>query len=235
MTRRMPPDLGDDTGKPVKFLEIYNNLIRHIEQMGDDLTRNYNLCRSIMEARYWGMEESGIQEALRRGRSKVKQSEWHMIEALTPGGASLLMEFFAHRPDVMEAEISRILLRRGGRLMPPGAERPKFERQGLISIWHTKIAQEEIEKLPILQVRRDEGTWLITVAPEEYWGILERLTARRVRVDSAHVDWVPKPDAQVALDERHRKRYARLMDDLRKAMKRTRLLLVIRSNARRES
>jgi YebC/PmpR family DNA-binding regulatory protein len=206
--------------------KAFSKLAREIEvaaREGKDPEMNAKLRVAIEKAKAARLPSENIERAIKRGAGEIpsKKLEAVLYEAYGPGSIAVIIEGITDNKNRTLNEVKQVLNQNQGKLVDEGAVKWMFERKGTIVV-DSKLQNEDLKNKEILEMAAIEAG-----AEDIYWhGVLldiytkiddldkvkRNLEARRVKIESTSLDWVPKE--MVDLDEKTKESCQKLFEAL---------------------
>lgn len=210
-----------------KRSNIFSKLSRQIsvaaKEKGGDPETNLSLRIAIEKSKEFNLPKENIERAIKRGTGELEgeKLEEILFEALGPGGVSIIIEGISDNKNRAMGEIKQILSQNNGKLAGPGAVKWMFERKGLI-IADFKSQIEELkdkEKLELKAIESEASDiyWEndilnIYTKPEELELVKKNLEEKKVKVDSAGLEWSAKE--MIELSDKEKDSCQKLFEEL---------------------
>jgi YebC/PmpR family DNA-binding regulatory protein len=137
-------------------------------------------------------------------------------EAYAPGGVALLIECVTDNANRSVAAIRHILERNGGNLGASGSVAWQFERKGQIYVNAARHSEDALLEAALNagadDVKREDGSFLITTEAADFHQVQEGLRAAGIAVEEAELAMVAKNEVEVG--GREAERLLKLLDAL---------------------
>ena len=206
--------------------QIFSKMARLISvatrEGGADPGINSKLRLVIEMAKKWNMPKDNIERAIKKGTGELTGEKLEEItfEAYGPGGIAIIIEGITDNKNRALGEIKQILSQNNGKLVEEGSVKWLFERRGCIliniKIQKSKFKNDELEMLAI-EAGAENLYWHddvldVYTKPETLEEAKRNLEAKRVKIESASLDWVAKEE--VTLDEKTKEACQKLCEAL---------------------
>src|SRR5213083_2878743 len=183
---------------------LFTKLIREItiaaKQGGGDPAGNARLRTAIDAAKAENMPLDNIERAVKKGTGELEGVTYDEVtyEAYGPGGAALLIE----------ATTDNAFQRHGGNLGATNSVAWMFDRKAQITVDATRADEDTVMEAALDagadDMARDGDVFLITGPAGQLHQITERLTAKKIAVETAELARIPKSTVKVdAKDAKH--------------------------------
>lgn len=184
-----------------KRAKVFSKLSRLItlaaREKGGDPEKNSDLKAAIEKARSFNMPQENIERAIKRGTGEIEggKLENFLIEALGPGGISVLIEVVTDNKNRSLSEIRKIIEECGGKMVS-GSVIWKFQKMGKIEGKPIK-EKEEVELLAIESgvedIKERNGFLLIYTLPEKLSEVKEKIK-EFFEIENFSIEFVPKEE-----------------------------------------
>lgn len=185
---------------------------------GGDPDANPRLRLAISDARSARMPNDTIQRAIKKGTGDLKGNaiEEILYEGYGPAGVAVMCDALTDNRNRTAPELRKIFDTYGGNLGATGCVAWNFDRRGVFSIAVDQTTEETLMEIALEagadDVQREEDSFTVMCAPENYSDLQEALEAAGIEVESSTVTQVPKDTVDVTGDDA--KKLLRLMEAL---------------------
>lgn len=193
----------------VKRGQLFSKLGRAIAvaaRHGADPATNFRLRMAIDAAREGSMPKDTIDRAIARasGTDGAVAIEEVLYEGFGPGGAAVVVEGTSDNKNRTSANIRHLFDKHGGNLGASGSVLWMFERQGVLRVARPTTGVDELV-LDLIDrgardVRDEDGGLTIIVEPDILEAMKKELESRKIAVDYATIEFVPKDRLALADD-----------------------------------
>lgn len=198
--------------------QIFSKMARLIwiavRQGGPNPETNSKLRMAIELARSYNLPNENIERAIKRASGELPGEKLEEItfEAYGPGGITLIIEGITDNKNRALAEIRNVLNQYNGKLVGEGGVKWMYERKGCITI-DPKSQNEDLkskEKLELIAIEagaedifwHEDGTLDIYVKIEDLEKVKKNLEEKKIKIESATLDWKPKELIDLGKKER---------------------------------
>ena len=195
------------------FSKISRAISIAVKEKGSDPDTNSGLRLAIEQAKKANMPSDTIKRAVQKGTGELigETLEEFVFEAYGPGGIAIIIEGITDNKNRTLGEIKQILTQNNSKLSNEGSVRWLFERKGCL-ILDYKAQPEELKnkeqlELNIIEAGADDIHWhneLLDVytKPEDWEKVKKELENRKIKVESASLDWVAKEEVALPEDKK---------------------------------
>lgn len=199
--------------------QIFTKLVRAIAiaaREGPDPETNNKLKMAVERARAFNVPKDNIERAIKREGSE--NIEEFSLDAIGPGGVSLIIEGATDNKNRTLSEIKHIVEKAGGKVVQDGAVKWNFKRKGLLNV-EKPNDQEGAEEFMLKLISAgaqdilttDKEYELIT-EPEELNYVSKSLRENNIAVEDAMLGWTATQ--KVELSENDKKELKNLVKSL---------------------
>lgn len=184
-----------------KRAKIFSKLSRLItlaaREKGGDPEKNSDLKAAIEKAKSFNMPQENIERAIKRGTGELEGAKLEslIIEALGPGGVSILIELVTDNKNRSLTEIRKIIEESGGKMVS-GSVAWKFKKMGKIE-GKPKKDKEEVELLAIESgaedIKEKDDFLIIYTLPEKLSELKEKIK-EAFSIENFSIEFVPKEE-----------------------------------------
>ncbi|MFH0852225.1 MAG: YebC/PmpR family DNA-binding transcriptional regulator [bacterium] len=212
----------NDVKKGKLFSKFSNQITIAARQKGGDTSANPQLKMITEKARSFNMPNENIERAIKKGTGELEGAkiEELTIEAYGPAGVALIIEAITDNKNRTVSEIKYFLSQHGGKMAETGGVNYLFERKGVIQINFpdNQIPKDDLELLVIDCGAQDlrwqnEEEFDVYTKPEELEKVKRALEAKKVKAESAELNWVAKTEIEIT-DEKLRQTLEKLFEAL---------------------
>src|SRR5688572_18204081 len=207
-----------DARRGARFTKLIREITIAAKQGGGDPAGNARLRTAIEAAKAENMPLENIDRAIKKGTGELAGVEYAEVtyEGYGPGGAAIFIEATTDNANRTVAEIRHIFARHGGNLGAANSVAWMFDRKGQITV-DAASADEDATMEAALEAGaedmvREGDVFLITGPVNQLHAITERLKARKIPLQSAEIEMIPKRTVKV--DGRDAKQLLELMEAL---------------------
>ena len=201
---------------------LFTKLIREItiaaKQGGGDPAGNARLRTAIDAAKAENMPLDNIERAVKKGTGELEGVTYEEVtyEGYGPGGTAIFIEATTDNANRTVAEIRNLFQRHGGNLGAAHSVAWMFDRKAQITVDATRADEDAAMEAALDagadDMVRDGDVFLITGPVHQLHQISERLTARKIPVQTAEIAMLPK--STVKVDGKDAKRLLQLIEAL---------------------
>jgi YebC/PmpR family DNA-binding regulatory protein len=187
--------------------KLFSKLVREITSAaragGGDPKLNMRLKAAIEEAKAVNMPADTLKRAIQKGTGELPGETYEevMYEGYGPGGVAVMVRVLTDNKNRTAPEIRHAFAKFGGNLAEVGSVGWMFERKGLVHVDAGRVDEDELLALALdagaVDLRRVEGLFEITTAPQDLESVRRALEARGVPIQSAEVTFVPQSTVRV--------------------------------------
>ncbi|MBX6395355.1 MAG: YebC/PmpR family DNA-binding transcriptional regulator [Alicyclobacillaceae bacterium] len=182
------------------FTKLSREIYAAARQGGGNPETNLRLKTAIEKARAANMPMENIQRTIDKALGNVEGVTYEemMYEGYGPGGAAVMVQLLTDNRNRTAAEIRHIFSKRGGSLGETGCVAWMFSRKGVIEIPKDRCpCSEDDVMMAALEAGAEdfsveEEAYVITVEPEQFAEVKERLEKEGLPVVQAEVTYVPQ-------------------------------------------
>jgi len=181
---------------------LFSKLIKAItiaaRHGGGDPDSNARLRTAVDEAKSNNMPWDNIERAIKRGTGEIEGQTLEEVtyEAYGPGGVAVLIEVVTDNRNRATSEIRHVLSRLNGTLGTSGSVAWQFQAQGIISVDAKTYDEDTIIAYALeggaIDVKTEEGTFLIISSPENFSKIKDILQNNKVEIISSEITKIPQ-------------------------------------------
>ena len=210
--------LATDARRGKMFTKIIREIMMAAKLGGGNLDNNPRLRTALEHARGINMPNDNVQRAIKKGTGEEGAVILDNVgyEGYGPGGAAILADTLTDNKRRTAAEIRSIFTRHNGNLGETGCVAWMFERKGLITMKKEAADEEQLLSLVLdagaEDLRSDKETYEIVCAPENLEGLKKAIEERKLAMDSASVNLIPKNTVRV--EGKEAEQLIKLLDEL---------------------
>jgi len=206
-----------DAKRGKMFSKLAKNIMTAARLGGGDPSANLRLKYAIEKAKEANMPRDNIERAIKKGTGEI---EGETLDQLTyeafVSGVAFLIEVLTDNRNRTASEVRKIIETRGGNMTPPGAASRLFSKKGLFLV-DANAADEDTVMEAALEagaedMKRDNSTYEITCAPQDFDSVKKALQEQNIPVESGEISQVP--NTYVDVDEEAAKKLLDLMEAL---------------------
>lgn len=196
-----------DARKGQTFTRLAREIAIAAREGGGDPAANFSLRLIIDKARAANMPKENIERAIQRGLGALKGEviEEAYYEGYGPGGVALMVQVMTDNRNRAVADIRRVFNRQGGNLGESGSVAWMFDQKGVITAEARGMDPDELGLLALEvgaeDARVDDGIVEIYTDPKDLHIVRDALVKRRIPVESAEINMVPKSRMQLSEEE----------------------------------
>ncbi len=196
-----------DARKGQMFTRLAREIALAAREGGADPAANFTLRLIIDKARTANMPKENIERAIQRGTGALKGEAIEEItyEGYGPGGIALLVQVMTDNRNRAIADIRRVFNRQGGNLGESGSVGWMFDQKGVITVEARGMDPDELGLLALdagaEDARVDDSFVEIYTEPKDLHIVREALARRRIPIETAEINMVPKSRVQPSDDE----------------------------------
>jgi len=209
----------EDARRGTLFTKLIKEITVAAREGGGDPNNNPRLRTAIASAKAANMPNENIERAIKKGTGELPGVSYEQVgyEGYGPGGVAIYIESLTDNRNRAVSEIRYILSKNGGRLAGAGSVAWLFDKKGLIVIDEQDVDDEDrLMETAIAagaeDMKNDEGTYEITIPPEQLDQLREALEAANFKVQSASLTMIPK--STVRLEGKEAIQMLKLMEKL---------------------
>lgn len=209
---------AEDAKRSKIFSKLSKELSVAAKDGGSDVTFNAKLRSAVEKAKGMNMPADSIDKAIKKGSGELAgfSYEEFLVEAYGPGGTAFIIEGITDNKNRSLGEIKLVLTQKGGKYVNEGGIKWMFEKKGVVSIDAANKNKEEVEMAAIEagaeDIDWDENTLYLYIKPEDLEKTKKALEEKRLKIESAALEWVPKEN--VSVDEDVKEKNQRLFEAL---------------------
>jgi YebC/PmpR family DNA-binding regulatory protein len=207
-----------DARRGARFTKLIREITIAARQGGGDPAGNPRLRTAIEAAKAENMPLENIDRAIRKGTGELEGVQYAEVtyEGYGPGGAAIFIEVTTDNANRTVAEIRHVFGRYGGHLGAANAVAWMFDRKAEITVDATSANEDATTEAALEagaeDMVREGDVFLITGSVNRLHAITEKLKARKIPVQSAEIEMIPK--STVKVDGRDAKQLLELMEAL---------------------
>jgi YebC/PmpR family DNA-binding regulatory protein len=206
--------------------KLFSKLIREITvaaRLGDPNPEfNPRLRTAIEQAKRANMPLETIERAIKKGTGEIEGEAFEEVvyEGYAPGGVAVMVLATTDNRNRTSSEVRHTFTKFGGNLGSSGCVSYLFERKGAIEVPASEHSEEEVFEKAVeagaQDVQSGEELHIVYTSPEDLYEVKESLEKMGVKVEKAHITWVPTTTVEVSDPETARKvlRLIEALDDL---------------------
>jgi YebC/PmpR family DNA-binding regulatory protein len=186
---------------------LFTKLIREItvaaKQGGGDPDGNPRLRTAIDNAKAQSMPKENIERAVLKGTGELEGVDYQDVvyEAYGPGGVAIMIQALTDNPTRTVAEVRAKLSRLGGSFGSTNSVAFMFDRKGQIIVpangMDEDSAMEKSLEAGAEDFVNEDGSFVITTAPNDLHSVNQGLQKVGMKADSAELTWIPKSTIRV--------------------------------------
>lgn len=192
--------------------QIFSKLAKIISiasRDGADPENNPKLKSAIEKARFFNMPNDNIEKAIKKVSDKASELEELTIEAIAPGGVSVIINAISDNKNRTIAEIKNILAKHEAKMTESGSIGWMFDHQGVIRIIpeidleNKKLDQiEESLELKLIEagaddIKKEDDTIVVYTKPEKLDEIKNNIINAGLVVESSQLELYPKTEVKI--------------------------------------
>ena len=202
------------------FSKLSRAIIVAAKEGGGDPANNLALQNAIEKAKSYSMPKDNIDRAIAKGSGADADAdafESIVYEGYGPEGVAVIVEALTDNRNRTAADVRHMFAKHGGNLGTTGAVAWQFERRGVVVVPADGVDEEELFLAAAdggaEDLEADGDVFQVTSAPESLAAVRGGDRGRRLHVDSAELQLVPKTTVAVE-DEVKARQVMRLIDAL---------------------
>lgn len=209
---------AEDAKRSKVFSKLSKELSVAAKDGGSDTTFNAKLRSAVEKAKSMNMPADSIDKAIKKGSGELEgfSYEEFLVEAYGPGGTAFIIEGITDNKNRTLGELKLILTQRGGKYVNEGGIKWMFEKKGVVSVDASNKNKDEIELTAIEagaeDIDWDENTLYLYIKVEDLEKTKIALEEKRLKVETAALEWVPKEVASI--DDDLKEKNQRLFESL---------------------
>jgi YebC/PmpR family DNA-binding regulatory protein len=190
--------------------QVFTRLIRELTIAsrlgGGNSESNARLRSAIDAAKAANMPADNIDRAIKKGAGELEGQilEEVRYEGYGPGGVAILVECVTDNRNRTASEIRHVFSKRNGSMAEAGAVAWMFERKGYMVLDGDQGTEEEIMELALeagaTDIQGDDTIWEVFTLPEDLYKVKAELEAKKKKVSSAELSYIPKTTVKVGVD-----------------------------------
>ncbi len=207
-----------DAKRGKMFTKFIREIMMSAKTGGPSPDTNPHLRMAIERAKGINMPNDNIQRAIKKGSGEDGGVTLEQVtyEGYGPAGVAVYVEALTDNKNRCAAEIRSIFTRHNGNMGGAGSVAWIFERKGQIFIKKEAIGEDELLSL-ILDAGADDmqidgDRYEVIAAPENFEKVRKAIEERKLPIESAGVNFVPKNTVQV--EGKDAEQMIKLMDEL---------------------
>ncbi len=209
-----------DAARGKVFTKLGRELLIAVKEGGPDPAGNSKLKDVIAKCKTNNMPNDTINNAIKKaaGAGNNETYEEIVYEGYGPNGIAVIVNATTDNRNRTAADVRHVFDKSGGNLGTTGCVSYLFEKKGVIVIDKTSTNMSE-DDLMLLALdcgaddfSAEEEIYEITVAPENFSSVREKLEQNGLEFIEADVQMVPS--TYIALDEKGQEKMQRLLDNL---------------------
>jgi len=209
---------AEDAKRSKTFSKLSKEISVAAKDGGSDITFNAKLRSAVEKAKSMNMPADSIDKAIKKGSGELEgfSYEEFLMEAYGPGGTAFIIEGITDNKNRTLGEIKLILTQKGGKYVNEGGIKWMFEKKGVISIDASNKNKEDAE-LTAIEAGAEDIDWqkdnlYVYTRPEDLEKTKKVLEEKRLRIESANLEWVPKENITITeeLNEKNQKLFESL-------------------------
>ena len=192
-----------DSRRASSWTKVIREITVAAKAGGGDPGGNPRLRTAIDAAKAVNMPNDNIDRAIKKGTGELEGSSYEELtyEGYGPGGAAIFIEVTTDNPTRSVAEIRHAFSRNGGNLGATGSVGWMFDRKGQIYLDAARLDEDSTLELALEAGAEDfarEGEqFLVSTSPATFHAVQDALRARRIAIESAELEMVPKNTVRV--------------------------------------
>lgn len=186
-----------DAKKGKIFSRVVKEIITSVKQAGTDPKTNARLRIAIQKAK----EANVPNDVVERNIKKAASGEGENYDEITyelygHGGVGIICEILTDNKNRTASDIRIATNKRGGTIANPGAVAYQFDKKGILLIPRKDIDEEKLFSIALDagadDIEEEEGTYVITTAPELLFQVKEALDSAKIACEEASIEMIPK-------------------------------------------
>lgn len=209
-----------DAARGKIFTKLGRELLVAVKQGGPDPAGNSKLKDVIAKCKAANMPNDTINNAIKKAVGSTDSANYEEViyEGYGPNGVAVIVEGSTDNKNRTAADVRHAFDKSGGNLGTTGCVSYLFNKKGVIVIDKTVVNMSE-DDLMLLAIdsgaedfQTEEEIYQITIAPEDFSVVREKLESQGLEFLEAEVQMIPT--TYVALDEKGESKMQRLIDML---------------------
>jgi len=198
---------GIEDKKRAKIFSKFARLISvTAREKGGDPEVNASLRAAIEKAKAFNMPQENVERAIKKGTGEIEELKFEplLLEGLGPGGTAILLEAVTDNKNRTLTEIRHLLEKFGGKLASGGVLW-MFERKGVVTLdiksQNIDFNPEELE-LSLIDtgaedIKLRDNNLEVYTRPEELGKFRKLLEDKKLKIEDASLDFVPKEEVEI--------------------------------------
>jgi len=191
--------------------QVFTRLIRELTIAsrlgGSNPMSNARLRSAVDAAKAANMPSDNIERAIKKGAGELEGQilEEVRYEGYGPGGVAIIVECVSDNRNRTASDVRHVFTKRNGNMAEAGAVAWMFERRGYLTLEADQGTEDEIMEIAIEagadDVRGDGTVWEVFTSPEDLYKVKAAIEARKKKVSSAEISYIPKTTMKVESDK----------------------------------
>ncbi len=194
-----------DAHKGKVFTKLAKELMVAAREGGGDINDNSRLRLAFQRAREANIPQNNIDRAIQKGLGEIDGVNYEQVnyEGYALGGVAVLLDILTDNRNRTAGEIRNIFAKQGGNMGESGCVSWMFDRKGCLVIEKGENLPAEDELLLLAleggaeDFKNEDGSFIITTAPEEFEQVKRILKEKGVLLSSAEVTMIPQSNVHI--------------------------------------
>ena len=196
-----------DAKRAQAFTKIIKEITVAARSGGADPGMNPRLRLALEKARAQSVPKETIERATKKGSGDLEGQAFEEVtyEGYGPAGVAILVDCTTDNKTRTVAEVRIGFSKRGGHMGETGSVAWMFEKKGVIYIDAAKASEDSLFELVLElgadDLKKDDGTFVITTSFEEFHNVSEGLTKKNIAIKESGIEMLPKNTIKIENEE----------------------------------
>lgn len=197
---------ANDARRSKMFTTLARAITIAAREGGGDPDMNITLRLAIDKAKAGNMPKDNIERAIKRGTGELEGAQYEEVryEGYGPGGVAIMVECQTDNRTRTVGEVRHAFSKHGGNLGTDGSVAFLFHKTGVLSYpvgtSEDRVMEAALEAGADDVTSDSEGALEVLTAPENFDAVVETMTHKGLKPESAEVQQRAQTDAPVAGD-----------------------------------